>query len=205
MPVGMNSLYNDAPYWPSNTIYPHKEIWVMPTGRMIYDLAFAGAPALVSGTSTDSALFREVKTGNTVEFKAGAFEKSIPAGDYEISYGGLKKNISLVDGGRYELTLDPEKTIEIELSSTPYHDGKITVQARVNGTGKHNLELRVFNGSAENPRQKVELASGVEQTISWDIKIENPDTPWVVVAFPDEKVNERRELFGSAHELPVPD
>ena len=85
----------------------------------------------------------------------------------------------------------------------PYSDGKIMIQAKVRGTGEHDLELRVFNGSTENPSLKVELVSGVEQTVSWDIKIEDPDTPWVVVAVPDENMDERKEIYGTVKELSV--
>ena len=197
MPVGMNSLYNDAPYWPSNTIYPHKEIWVMPTGRMIYSLALAGAPARVSGASTDGVLFREERTGNTFKFGAGTFEKSMPAGEYEISYSGLRKRVSMVDGGRYRLKLDPKDTIEFELSSTPCREEKITVQARVNGTGDHTVELRIFNGSTESGKRNVKLLPGGMQTLSWDVTIENPDTPWVVVAVPDGNTDGSKELFNT--------
>ncbi len=201
VPVGMNSLYNDAPYWPSNTIYPHKEIWIMPTGRMTYSLALAGAPARVSGASTDGVLFREERTGNAIKFEAGSFEKSIPAGEYEISYSGFKKRVSMVGGERYRLMLDPKNTIEFELSSTPCREGKVTVQARVNGTGDHTVELRIFNGSTKNRKRNVRLVSGSIQTISWDVTIENSDTPWVVVAVPDGNIDGCKELFNTVTAL----
>ena len=83
----------------------------------------------------------------------------------------------------------------------PYKDGKVTIHAKLRGTGEHSVELRVFNGSIKHARQTAKLVSGVEKTMSWDVKIENPDTPWVVVAFPDKKLGERKELFGTAINL----
>jgi len=46
------------------------------------------------------------------------------------------------------------------------------------------------------------LASGAKQTLSWDVKIENPDTPWVVVAVQDGNLEERKELFGTVAVFP---
>ena len=45
------------------------------------------------------------------------------------------------------------------------------------------------------------MISGVEQTISWDIAIENTDTPWIVVAVPDANMGEHKELFNATIKL----
>ena len=45
LPVGVDSLSNDAPYWPNSNYATFKEIWTAPTERFLWIMAYNDLPA----------------------------------------------------------------------------------------------------------------------------------------------------------------
>ncbi len=187
LPVGMDSRQNDAPCWPATNIATYKEIWVVPVSRLLWSLAYLGMPAHVTGSAASDAVFRESRTGATVQVPAGEFAVNLAPGDYTITYGNAAKKTALLAGGRYELQLDPPHAIDLQLSAQRLEAGIVQVEARVRGAGTHQVELRVFNASASGPQGAVNLTAGQEQTLTWKLRVASADKPWAVVVIPDGK------------------
>jgi hypothetical protein len=200
--LGFNSYHGDSPAWPNNAIFPYKEMWVFSNSRVILNLAHLGIPARVSGSAPSGAEFREKRTGNVTRVENGKFDMNLPAGEYAIIYGNITKNISLVDGTSYDLELDPIHAIEIELSAAAPVGGIVEVTARVQGSGAHELELRAFNATTEQTNWKIDLKTKTDQKLKWALKISDSNKPWVMVAIPDQRMMDRRELFGTSRDFP---
>ena len=49
VPVGINSLHNDAPFWSTVSQFTFKEMWIVPTSRLLQTLAAIAVPARVQG------------------------------------------------------------------------------------------------------------------------------------------------------------
>jgi hypothetical protein len=203
LPVGMDSRQNDAPCWPAVNIPTYKEIWVVPVSRLLWSLAYMGMPARVNGSTAAGAVLREARTGATVKIPAGGFAMNLAPGDYTVTYGNATKRIALLAGGRYELRLDTQHAIDLQLSARRLEAGIVRVETRVHGAGAHQVELRAFNASASGPQRAVNLTAGQEQTLTWELSVANVDTPWVVVVIPDGSASDRKELFGTTRDLPA--
>jgi hypothetical protein len=199
----MDSRQNDAPCWPAVNIATYKEIWVVPVSRLLWSLAYMGMPARVTGSAASDAVFREARTGATLNVPAGEFSVNLAPGDYTITYGGATKRMALLAGGRYELLLDAQRAIDLQLSAKRLDAGTVQVEARVGGAGAHRVELRAFNALASGPQGAVDLTAGQEQTLTWKLSIVSVDKPWAVVAILDGSTSNRRELFGTARDLPA--
>jgi hypothetical protein len=112
--------------------------------------------------------------------------------------------VELLAGGRYVLSLDPRRWIELELTAArPDGDGQVSLTATVRGAGEHDLAVRVFNGSVDGPQRHVVLASGQEQAVTWRLHVGCREKPWVAVVTPDGDAGARKEAFGTVLSLPA--
>jgi hypothetical protein len=141
------------------------------------------------------AVFREARTAATV--KIGGRAVNLVPGDHTITYGNATKRMALLVGGRYELLLDAQHAIDLQLFAKRLEAGMVQVEARVGGAGAHQVELRAFNGSASGPQGAVNLTAGHEQALTWKLRVASVDKPWVVVVIPDASTSARKELFGT--------
>jgi hypothetical protein len=201
MPVGLNSYHNDSPAWPNNSAFLYKEQWVFSSCRMMLSLAHAGIPARISGSTTSGAIFLEKRTGKSVRVDRGTFDLNLAAGEYTITYGGMVRQMALVDGTSYQLELDPSRAIEMDLSSVSPAGGLVKVAAQVRGSGAHALELRAFNATVDQNQAKLDLGTKGSRTLEWNLRITDPEKPWVMVVIPDGRMADRRELFGTSRKL----
>jgi len=93
--------------------------------------------------------------------------------------------------------------IDLQLSAQRLEAGVVQVEARVRGAGAHQVELRAFNGSASGSQGAVNLTAGQEQTLTWKLSVASVDKPWAVVVIPDGSTSDRKELSGTAGDLPA--
>jgi hypothetical protein len=201
LPVGMDSR-NDSPYWPAENRATFKEMWVVPVSRMLFSLSSMAMPALVSGVATASTELRHARTGAVVHLAPGKFTRTLPPGGYTVSSGKNVSHLSLLAGGRYE-TPDLNRPIHMVLSASPSAQGEVQIEGRLIGSGAHKITLRAFNATADTLASTITLTPGQEQTVTWTLKVNAADKPWVVVAVPDGNLTARQELFGTLHELPL--
>jgi len=199
--VGMDSFHNDSPAWPTTNRPTSKEIWVLPVGYLLYDLAYAGLPGHVTVYAASGAEIRELRTGISRVVPAGSFSFALPAGNYSITYGKSTKRLAILGGGRYQLSLTPRQAIEMDLSASGSQSGTVGITARLRGAGAHKLELRAFNGAVDQPRSEINLTEGHERLVTWSLKIADSVKPWVVVVIPDGDMGGKKEVFGALQEL----
>jgi len=196
--LGFNSYRGDSPAWPNNAVFPYKEMWIFSNCRVILNLAHVGIPARLSGSAPSGATFRENRTGEEVRVDKSKFDVNLAAGEYTITYGGMVKNMSLVDGTSYQLELDPGRAIEMDLTAASPAGGTVAITGQVRGSGAHTLELRTFNAKLDQNQAKLDLGTNGKQTLQWNLRIADPEKPWVMVVIPDGRMADRRELFGTS-------
>jgi hypothetical protein len=197
MPLGIDGNHDDAPRWTHGSFYAVKDLWVVSSARTILALSHAAIPAWVTGLAPAGANFREGRSGKSFSVRPGKFQVNLPPGDYTIRYGNQTKMMPLVAGTSYRLSLDPQLAVEMDLGTTGPQGNTFKIEARLRGAGVHKIELRTFNGSVDRPESEVKLVAGREQTLNWELTVTDQDKPWIVVAIPDGRINEKKELFGT--------
>lgn len=206
LPVGMDSINNDEPYWSGSNYATYKEIWVVPVSRFLSIMSYVGVPAFIEGVVTDADVktvyFHERRTERRVSTSVDAnreFRMVLPAGDYRIEWGTARRSLRMVSGGNYRITLDSKHNIDFATSLGDYDTASNTVQVAVSaeGTGNHRLTIRTFNGTVREPVKTVDLASEKNETIHWKIQISDPDKPWSAVVVPDDEITWKQELTGA--------
>jgi hypothetical protein len=204
LPVGIETLRDeDAPYWPTENCHNWKEVWVNPTGRWIWLMKNLSGPATVIGTASDRSpvVFQNRSIGATYRLSPDpvtlAYKGTLPEGVYEVTSGKEKQTRTFLPGGSYSLDLRAGQGLGLELAADTSADGRVTIQAVISGTGMHTLAIRAANLSIEQPSRTVRL-DGREQIIEWSGRTIDKAGPWVVVAVPDRRIEERREVTGCA-------
>lgn len=200
LPVGMDSMANDEPWWTCFNDSDYKEIWVVPVSRFLWSAAYAATPARVEGAAGAEATFTHLKTGAEVSV-SGEFEVNLPPGAYRVECGPMSRRMQLLAGSSYHLALDAEDWVDVDLGTESSGDTEVTLRATVRGAGEHEAELRVFNGSVDRPKARVDLGDGGERTLEWVLRVESPDRPWAAVLVPDGDAGTRREAFGTLKDL----
>jgi hypothetical protein len=160
-------------------------------------------PAVVEGqlrTGERQIEFRERATGRAVQVSAdpttARFRALLPEGEYTLSSGGVNRSVTLLPGSSQTLDLRPENWLSFQLSSKTAADGTVSLEAAVEGSGRHVLSLRADNVAFQPIERQVELKPGTPQTLVWTAKPALPDAPWVVVVYADGDLSQRREATG---------
>ncbi|GAA1963691.1 glycoside hydrolase family 9 protein [Microbacterium deminutum] len=197
--LGFNSYTGDTPAWGNNAVFPYKEQWVYSSSRMAMVLARVGTPARVRGEAPAGATFTMRATGDEGVVAPGSFDLMIPAGEYDVQFGGTRTSLVVVDGARLTLRLDESQWLMIELRAEASSTERVRVTLDVSGEGSHSIALRTRNLDALVPDViDVELARGATQRFELDLQVTDAAAPWTLVAIPDRDVNASREVGGSA-------
>jgi hypothetical protein len=199
--VGLNSYRDDSPAWGNNAVFPYKEIWIFSVGRMAHNLAHIGFPAWVTGVAPAGAVFRNQRTGETTNVRSSRFELSLPGGDYDVQFGDLSRKLSLPDGVHRELDLDPASVLVIELSAEPPSGNRVKIDLALSGRGSHRLAARLFNARLEGLPSQIDLETQAERHLELSLDIEDPSMPWLLIIVPDERLDDRVEIGGTAQPL----
>jgi hypothetical protein len=200
--VGMNSYRNDSPAWGNNALFPYKEIWVLSSCRLAANLARLPGTARVEGSAPKGAKFTHLGTKQITNLRRGNFTQALPPGDYELTYGGFTRRITLVDGRRYTLDLDPAKAVDLDLRTDAATGNDVRLRITIRGVGSRQVELRSSNAELSTKSLSVDLGRGGTKTLELPLRIPDSERPWVVVAVPDKRVHEAVEVFGTARPLP---
>ncbi|MDA8350295.1 MAG: glycoside hydrolase family 9 protein [Pseudomonadota bacterium] len=195
--VGMNCYRNDAPAWGNNAVFPYKEIWVLSSARWAANLARVPGCVSVAGVAPQGARLRRISTGEITVVHKGDFELKLPADRYEFRYGNFERELSLLDGARYRMNLDPSRAIDLEISGGRVAAEVVQLRIRVRGVGTRQIVLRVSNGRVPDTQLTVRLGSGSTHELDCPLTVADPQRPWVVVAIPDGRVGEGVEAFGT--------
>jgi hypothetical protein len=189
LPVGMDCRSGDQPYWSPSNFATQKEIWVVPASRFLWNLAFLNLPAHVTGRvahpgNSKSVGFHHLATGKTTYARLdaeGTFSANLPAGEYQLRYGNLRRSLTLTSGSQVELPVDPESFLDLEITVLPAGRLRISVLGR----GRHHLDFLTYNARPQQPRLELTLEEGYPEFIAAEFTIENPQAPWLALIVPD--------------------
>ncbi len=199
LPVGIQTRGDsDVPYWPVQSTWTYKEIWVHPVARWVWLMKDLSGPAMVEGQATSSVVFREVTTGQQTEVipnhKTMRFHIVLPEGNYDMQHSGQAQHITFLPGGSYNLELRPDKALSFEVSSTTSTKGEVTIKVKVLGKGTHHFSLRTDNLTIINNTKELILKADKTGTLEWRARVTTMDTPWVALVIPDDDLSERKEV-----------
>jgi hypothetical protein len=209
LPVGMDAMNNDEPYWDGTNTWTFKEIWVLPVNRFILNMAYLGIPGFVKGkienSDINAILFIEQRTGRKKSVSVNiekSFRAVLSAGEYLIEYGGSSKKLNIVSGGNYNIELNPLNNVELTVNIKDRNIGDkiVQIEAEAEGRGIHDLNIKVFNGTVSESSKSVDLGEGMKLTVNWDVQIKEKESPWVCVIIPDGDLTWKKELTGTFEE-----
>jgi hypothetical protein len=145
LPVGMDCLTGDQPYWSATNNATHKEIWVEPANR------FLGALSVY--TSATSPAARPVE----------------------------------------------EEAVKISVQ-TSQNGQEVAILVTLHGTGEHVVSLRSFNAESGEDRKPAHLSDGKAE-VRFNLKIQDPQKPYVAVIMLDDNPSKRKEVTGTLADL----
>jgi hypothetical protein len=196
--LGFNSLRDDAPAWGNNALFPYKEQWVYSSCRVAHLLAHVGTPARVTGAAPAGATFTNRRTGQMTQVSPGRFDLRLPGGEYRVRFGAWERQVSLADGAVRRLTLDPARTIMIELAEEAATGSGTRIALQVMGRGRHQLEARAYNARVAGLPGRVELRGTEPVRFELELTIEDRSGPWILCVVPDGRVEDRVVVDGRA-------
>lgn len=202
LPVGIDCVKNDEPFWSMSNHATFKEVWIVPVSRFLWNAAFLGTHAYVNGSvakGVNEISFLNKLTGvdkNVVANDDGTFQVVLPSGNYEVKYNYCTRNIELISGKNYYLPLSDSQFInlDINIKEVASDKKKITIAINAEGRGEHVLSIDTFNCNTSEPNVMIELNKAEEKSIEMEFQITNLQKPWIIVITPDGDVQQRREL-----------
>jgi hypothetical protein len=119
LPVGMDSMRNDEPYWPNANYATYKEIWTAPTERFLWLMAYEPLPTAKNATDDQEAAAAvkwSVRAGEVDEANASVVVQLTAegVGSHTIEYRLF--NASIADPiGRIDLNENAPATVSLKL------------------------------------------------------------------------------------------
>lgn len=201
LPVGIQTREDkDVPYWPVQSTWTYKEVWVHPVARWIWLMSDLAGPALVEGSAGSVVEFKETVYGHRFTVNPDPatrrFRTMLPEGRYIATCGEIQQSLTCLPGGSYKLDMSPGHALDFRLVCRKSEAGEVTIQLTAQGNGSHRFTLRSENLELDDAVKELNLRPGVEGTLAWRAKIQSPDTPWVAVVVPDNDLFRRMELTG---------
>jgi len=205
LPVGLQTRGdNDVPYWPAQSTWTYKEVWVHPVARWIWLMRDLAGPALVEGNADATVEFvpigsapREPVLANPTNAQFRVF---LPEDSYTVRSQWEERTMTFSPTGTYHLDLRSGRALDFELSKVLRKDGEVGVRLNARGEGVHRFNIRTDNLVLQDTDKELTLKRGGLGTLEWFGRITSPDVPWVAVVVADENPTIRKELVGAAWE-----
>jgi hypothetical protein len=204
LPVGIQTrAERDIPYWPVQSTWTYKEVWVHPVSQWIGLMRDIEGPAVVQGKADGTVEFKSLPSGQLTNIEPdslGQFQAMIPWGDYLVKSNGVEKTLTFIPAGTYNLDLRSNNAFNFEVSKVSSAKGEVTITTRIQGNGSHKLSIRTSNLTIKGSAKQVNLKSAGKITLEWHGKTESIDEPWVAVIVADNDLTNHVELIGAAWE-----
>jgi len=209
LPVGIQTRGNaDVPYWPVQSTWTYKEVWVHPVARWVWLMKNLSGPALVEGQASAPVEFVDAASGKKAtvqpDAKGGHFRAMVPQGSYRVLSGAATETRVFLPGGSYKLDLRAAQALDVQLSQEKSAPDEVLVRVSARGQGAHRFVLRSDNLVVEDGTKQLTLKAGAAETFTWRARVVAKDTPWVAVVVPDGDLSQRKELMGSASPVGKP-
>jgi hypothetical protein len=203
LPVGLQTRADsDIPYWPVQSTWTYKEVWVHPVARWIWLMRDLAGPALVEGQADSPVEF--IAAGSRADHQLqvnptnGQFRIWLPEGVYLVQCRGEEQKLTFLPAGTYRLDLRPARALDFDLSKVSSGNGEVRIKVTARGSGRHSFALRGNNLTVPDARQELILRKGTIGSLEWLGRLVSRDTPWIAVVLADENPTVRKELMGAA-------
>ncbi len=202
LPVGIQTFEdNDAPYWPVQSTWTYKEVWVHPAARWIWLLKDLLGAATVEGHAISTIIFKDMLSGKEIKAVPNSnqqFHIIVPEGDYKIFFNGDEQAKTFLPGTDYDLDLRPQHALNFTSDISFNKKDELIIKVGVRGTGNHRFTIKADNLKFTETIKEVTLKQGELKTIEWRAKIASTDEPWVALIIPDNDMQQRKEISGAA-------
>jgi len=204
LPVGIQTRGDvDVPYWPPQTTWTYKEVWVHPVATWLAVMPDLSGPALVEGKADSLIEFNETSHGQSIKVTpdpAGQFRVTLPQGRYTVQGTAGKETQTFLPGETYHLDFRSGHVLDFQVSRKSSLDGEVLIDVDAQGTGTHRLVVRFDNLKLNDAQKEITLQPGTTGHVEWRAKIDSANTPWVAVIVPDDDLAQRKEVRGAAWE-----
>jgi hypothetical protein len=202
LPVGFQTRADkDVPYWPVQSTWTYKEVWVHPVARWIWLMRDLAGPALVEGRADSRAMFIPISSKSSkpvlVNPTNGQFRVFLPEGKYIVRCHGEDHEATFLPASTYTLDLRPGRGLDFEVSTVPSKAGEVEIRLQAKGDGIHRFTVRTDNLRVNNSQKELTLKPGRVGSLEWSGTITSVDTPWVAVIIADNDAMIRKELIGA--------
>ena len=202
LPVGVQTRgSSDVPYWPVQSTWTYKEVWVHPVACWIWLMRDLDGPAQVEGEADSRVEFIPKGSGRSSLMAAprnGHFIVRLPEGQYIVRCHGAEQTRTFLPAGEYHLDLRLGHTLVFQVSKVSSADGEVRIRLTARGEGGHRFCLRADNLAMASAPRELNLKRGTPGTLEWSGHIHSVDSPWVAVVLADEDLSNRKELLGAA-------
>src|SRR5262249_9480553 len=150
LPVGIQTRSDsDIPYWPVQSTWTYKEVWVHPVGRWIWLMRDLAGPALVEGQADAAVEFILAGSKQKVILKVRPVNCRVravrPEGRYTVQCRGQEQPQVCLPTGVYHLDLRPGRALDFELSTISRQGSQVRIRLVARGQGRHYFSLRSDN------------------------------------------------------------
>ncbi len=90
-----------------------------------------------------------------------------------------------------------KRNITIKTETLQSDDGNISVNLILEGSGKHNIEIRLFNAEAALNKKEIDLSARGSEKIQFGLKVTDKSKPYIAVIYADNDPDLRTEIVGS--------
>jgi hypothetical protein len=201
LPVGVQTRGDhDVPYWPVQSTWTYKEVWVHPVARWLWLMRDLAGPAIVEGQADSPVEFIANSSGVVTQANPtnGQFRVMLPEGKYIVRCQREEQTRVLLPAGTYHLDLRTGHALDFEISKVGPGDGAVRIRVSARGNGRHRFTIRADNLALSEAQKELNLKEASMGTLEWSGRIISPDSPWVAVVIADENPAVRKELVGAA-------
>jgi hypothetical protein len=205
LPVGLQTHGdNDVPYWPVQSTWTYKEVWVHPVARWLWLMSDLAGPALIEGEADSPVEFisEEAAPNSIVKAKPakGHFRVFLPEGKCLVRCHEAEQAQTFLPTGLYRLDLRPGRALAFGVSKTFSADGAVRIRLIARGEGLHRFNVRADNLTFVSAAKELNLKRGSFGELEWSGHINSLECPWVAVVVADENPASRKEFLGAAWE-----
>ncbi len=205
LPVGIQTRGDsDVPYWPVQSTWTYKEVWVHPVAAWIGLMRDLAGPALVEGQADSPVEFLPTGAGPASATVArpdhGHFRLFLPEGRYRVRCDGQQEARTFLPTGVYHLDLRRGRRLDFAISRIESKGGVVRIGLVAHGGGGHRFTIRTDNLTVAAPATELSLKPGSLGAWEWSGRINTLDSPWVAVVIADDDLSTRKELMGAAWE-----
>jgi hypothetical protein len=203
LPVGLQTRGDrDIPYWPVQSTWTYKEVWVHPVARWIWLMRDLAGPALVEGQADSPVEFTTAGSSPDSVIRVipaqGQFRAMLPEGRYTVRCHGEEQTHVFLPAGTYHLELRSGRALDYDVSRLSSGNGEVRIRVSARGNGSHRFRIRTDNLTLTEEEKELILKRGSASEAEWQGHIRSPETPWTAVVIADENPTNRKELTGAA-------